>query len=552
MPALTALTPILFLSPDASFFAELHTGKKPQLKNVVKIDFPLIEDGVVQKTHLRDALQELAPKQLHIILSDELFLHHIADFPVKSKETLEEQIANKVGEVFPDQNESMHIVTLDLAKTNKIQTIQISAVTKKNLQNIAEATAEADVSVKMLIPASFVVKAFVSVDPSLFILQTPSALLVTSHYIGVESAERIEGNDLKSLTKSVKKLKDDHSYIQHAYVTAPKADSQKIADALEEIMPTQAVTIPSVEAEEDTPDFFKIIIIGYKDVIENKFPFPEFHLPEVEVSAISEDEEEVDPIEVEDEPVVTASVTTATVTTATVASSEKAELADVFEDEAEDIEEEKVVATKEVKVSAPEPQLEEEEVKVEEKPKAPVKTVEIKDVQSTQRLSSKKQSKGLFSYILLTVGVALVISLIGGGIVISQQALQNSSGEQVSPTDEITPTPMAEAEPTATPTPEVTPIPKDEINILVVNATSIAGYAGETSDTLEEAGYENVTAANAKGEYEDGTFIMVKDEEQTQLIAQIVSDSDLELETLEYSDVEDTQERYDVIIVLNE
>ncbi len=66
---------------------------------------------------------------------------------------------------------------------------------------------------------------------------------------------------------------------------------------------------------------------------------------------------------------------------------------------------------------------------------------------------------------------------------------------------------------------------------------------------LEEDGFEDIDAANAKGEYEEGSYILMA-EENTALIKAIEEATELDLEYSKDISVEDPKEAYDAVIVL--
>lgn len=108
--------------------------------------------------------------------------------------------------------------------------------------------------------------------------------------------------------------------------------------------------------------------------------------------------------------------------------------------------------------------------------------------------------------------------------------------EEVVPTEEPTPTPEPEIE-------------REELSIKVVNATTQAGYAGQVASQVEEAGYGEVSAQNAAGDYEEGFYVLMQEENQA-LVQLLAEDLDLELEFSEGAEVEDAAGDFDAVIVL--
>jgi hypothetical protein len=92
-------------------------------------------------------------------------------------------------------------------------------------------------------------------------------------------------------------------------------------------------------------------------------------------------------------------------------------------------------------------------------------------------------------------------------------------------------------------------IKKDEFKILVVNATSIAGHAGKIKTTLVKDGFKNITASNAKGDYEKFNYLLINEEDKILIeVLNKVLDTKLEIKTDKKT--EDPSNKYDFIIVL--
>jgi hypothetical protein len=150
------------------------------------------------------------------------------------------------------------------------------------------------------------------------------------------------------------------------------------------------------------------------------------------------------------------------------------------------------------------------------------------------------------SVFFLTVGVGVGLGL--GYLTISNKDAATDQPEVIA--EEV---PAAEeGQPEASPTPSPEPeIAKDEIEILIVNATTKAGYAGQIKSLLTADDFENIDAGNAKGDYEEGNYILMK-EENSGLIDLISEATDLEFVYSDEIKTEDIQGNYDAVIVLAE
>jgi hypothetical protein len=169
-------------------------------------------------------------------------------------------------------------------------------------------------------------------------------------------------------------------------------------------------------------------------------------------------------------------------------------------------------------------------------------------------IKNKSGVKNMMKMILITTGVFILTVAIGIGVGL---AILKYSGSDKTPE-----TPVVEVEePVSTPTPTPTPTPeasasatidKKTFSILIVNATTKAGYAGQIGTKLKAADFTKVTGGNAKGEYEDkGNYIYLKKTDAA-LVKELSEASGLTLTEDDSAKTEDAQGQYDAVIVLAE
>ncbi len=145
--------------------------------------------------------------------------------------------------------------------------------------------------------------------------------------------------------------------------------------------------------------------------------------------------------------------------------------------------------------------------------------------------------------------VVTAVITIGIGIGVGLAYLQYSQKTQpVAQKAEEAPAPTTAPSPTPTPLPA---IDRSRMKALVVNATTIAGHAGKVASLLEEAGYGTVKAANAKGEYEPGVYLLASEKMAT-LSAVVNKDTKLTLTLDKNKKTEDPTDTYDIVVVLAE
>lgn len=159
----------------------------------------------------------------------------------------------------------------------------------------------------------------------------------------------------------------------------------------------------------------------------------------------------------------------------------------------------------------------------------------------------------MLKMVFITIAVFFVTIAIGVGVGLGLLKMSDNKTEDT-PATVVTDTAETTETPEATATPEATPEPveinKEELSILVVNATTKAGYAGKIKALVVGAEIEDVDASNANGDYEEGTDYLLMPEENADLQALLEESTGLTFEYSADADVEDSAGDYDAIIVL--
>lgn len=181
-----------------------------------------------------------------------------------------------------------------------------------------------------------------------------------------------------------------------------------------------------------------------------------------------------------------------------------------------------------------------------------IKTDEIIQPKKKDIIKNSSGIGNMLKMVFITLAVFAITVAIGVGAGLTLISMQANKKVEPTPTpiaqDSATPAPSIEPTTTTTASPSAA-INLEEIKVLIVNATTKAGYAGTFKSSLDKAGYGQVSAANAKGEYKEGMFVLMP-EEKADLISQIAKDSELELEFADGYLTEDPQKQYDAVIVL--
>jgi hypothetical protein len=178
-------------------------------------------------------------------------------------------------------------------------------------------------------------------------------------------------------------------------------------------------------------------------------------------------------------------------------------------------------------------------------------------VQSTQPLPTIKNKSGIqnmLKMIFITLAVFCVTVAVGAGVGLAVLKYSGADSAQQEPVVAVvttpTPEPTATPEPTPTASASATKAPTN-LKILVVNATTKAGYAGTFKTKIEQSKLGKVTAANAKGKYESGYLVYMKKEDPA-AIATLEEATGLKTTVDETAKDEDPQGTYDLVLILAE
>ena len=176
----------------------------------------------------------------------------------------------------------------------------------------------------------------------------------------------------------------------------------------------------------------------------------------------------------------------------------------------------------------------------------PIVTIEKKPKKIIKNSSGVNN---MLKMVFITLAVFFITIAIGIGVGLGLLKMSDKS-----PNKEADPVvvmePEATPEATATPEPEAE-IDKEALSILVVNATTKAGYAGKIKALLVDAEITDTTAGNSEGDYESGIDYILMTEENDQLKTLLEDASELSFEFSSEVDVEDPDGDYDAVIVLS-
>jgi hypothetical protein len=585
----------IYLLPDVAYIVELTKSKDDdvlKIRDYLQVNGNFMNDNEILEESIKKLSSRIQPKEYQLVLPDFLFTNTV----VNVEETGEDKILEHVNKnIIPDLNISEKTHELHAFVLNEFKgqaKVQLSALEKTVLKPLESIFPEGgELKIGKVFPLSWTTKSLISLEPSISIIQMGTNLYLAQHYIGVDQANSSGVDDVDKLVESIKTLKGAEPSIQTVYLLANALVEGKLQDGLKGTLPVQQLAVESEDSE--MPSYIKQVIEATAktvDIPDYKVPSFKFDSSSVEEEPKTEEDKKPEEKEEKKDDVVLPPPTE--LGTVAGESDEKPEELKEEEKKPEEPKEEPKVEEekKEEVVEEPKEKLKEEEKKPEEpkeepkveeekkdepekKKEEPVEEVDLRQFMSEEASGDKKdedkkeepkiEDKGQIkgkkvikndagvNSMVKMVFVALVSFFItvgiGLGIGLGFLSFTNnqSTDDQQTQVSETAPSP----EPTVEPTLE--PVNREEYSVLIVNATTRAGYAGEVAADLKEAGFTDVEAANAKGDYDEGNFILISEENEA-LTTTLDSDTGLSFKYLEDKEVEDPSEEYDFVVVLAE
>ncbi len=599
---------LLYILPDLTYIAELLPGKKEHtysIQSFKQINGKFLDENELISANIQKLFTKIDKEEYHLILPDFLFTNTIVNVRDDSESGAIAHVKNELLPNLDISNETHEIEITVLTSFKGNSKVQISAIEKAVLAPIRVASEKSKTVIKAVSPLSWAIKSIVSLEPSITVLQIGENLFSSQHYIGIDQTNNFPVEELSSIVETIKTLKGAEPSIQTIYLASSSLIEEKLKEELGGTLPIQQLATFKDE-DSKMPSYVKYIIEScMKTLSISDFPVPKFKLGKAtkeEENLFSSENEVKNEDKKQDTSINTAQTKLpepSKVPNAVI--SAKAE--DVITmpkeiKEKEEVETEKVEADTKIvnkdekeddkvngedKESALGQKTKPESNEVKSQPNEAIivtkdeidlgqfagkevsendddtsKTEEAKveneKVPASQetRITKKviKNSSGvnnMLKMVFITLAVFFITIAIGIGVGLGLLKISDKSASEEVATVVVS-EPESTPEPTATPEP-VVEINKDEVSILVVNATTKAGYAGKIKTVLVEE-IKNVIAGNAEGTYEEGTDYVLMLEENEQLKMLLEEVTDLKFEFASGIETEDPDGDYDAVIVL--
>ncbi len=589
-------TRLLYVLADLAYIAKLIPGKKAHdfvLSDFRQINGEFLDENVLLEPNLIKLFSKLEAGSYKLILPDFLFTSTIINIELDSEEAVKEHLKNKLLPELGINDQDYYLDTTVLSNYKGSFKVQLTALEKFVVAPLTKILAEhKDVKIDAISPLSWTSKSIISLEPSVAILQMGNHLFLAEHYIGVDQCYAVEVSEAENFTETVKTLKGAESSLQTVYLLTNSLVDDALKEKLKETLPVQQLADLASEGGNMPSYVRQIIEAGAKTFSIPEFLLPQFILDQTYQAKSGKVAKEEDLSNLV-KPAVVGEIISPT--PISIKADEKIEVAVESLDEEEDsLKEETKPEAEEVKIEEkpelkPEPKLIEVKTTEIKETKMPEKTEEkevdfsqfanlaldpsvfnkskqspteekpVEDRKGDMRLTDlpekkiiKNQNDGSSVTKMIFIGLLSFIVTIALGVGIGLAYLQwtNRSGN-AKPVVEVEPSTVPVAVATATPAPLPT-INKDDYKLLVVNATTKAGYASTIVAKVKEGGFKDVAAKNAKGIYEAGDYLLVKEDSPSNqaLLKELEKATSLTLTLKADIEKEDTSSSSSAVIVL--
>jgi len=585
-------TRLLYILSDLAYIAKLIPGKKAHdfvLSDFRQINGEFLDENNLLESNLIKLFSKLETGSYKLVLPDFLFTSTIVNLELESEEAVKEHLKNKLLPELNINGEDYYLDTTVLSNYKGAFKVQLTALEKSVVAPLSKILENhKDIKIESISPLSWTSKSIISLEPSVAILQMGNHLFLAEHYIGVDQCYSVEVAEGENFAETVKTLKGVEPSLQTVYLLTNSLVDDAIKDKLKETLPVQQLADLASENESMPSYVRQIIEAGAKT-----FSIPEFLLPQFNLDknyqarniSLDQKKETEDALEDDFENMVKPVVVGEAVlpAPATISSASAVEVA------VENLDEEPIATAEKVETSNEAVKIKEttsEKVDMTEK-QTPVEekeidfsqfanlaldpsvfdknqvSTEIKQADKTDKKSNetskvqekqviKNQNDGSSVVKMLLIGFLSFVVTIALGVGIGLAYLQWTNHKADNK-------PVVEIEPSVTPESTPTPTPAIEINkadykILVVNATTKAGYASTIANKVKEAKFEDVSAKNAKGIYETGDYLLVKEDSASNsaLLKELETATSLTLSLKTDIEDEDSAGTYDAVLVLGQ
>lgn len=272
---------LLYVFPEMAFTAKVAETPKEDYYFVQafhQINGDFMKDENLLFENLKKLFERIEEGTYTLVLPDFLFTDTIVNVPeiedLKIAEHLRDQLLPRI-EVSTFSHDTRTSILLQRKDNSKVQ---LSAFEKELIATIKLAIGNKEIKIDEIVPLSWILKAAVSLEPSLTIAQMGERLYLAEHYIGINQTVNAKLTDLEVIAETVKTLKGADPNLQTAYLLTSGLVEERLKKILLKTLPVQQLTEQN-EEEAKVPSYLRQIIeVGARTLSLTDFPVPRFDL----------------------------------------------------------------------------------------------------------------------------------------------------------------------------------------------------------------------------------------------------------------------------------
>lgn len=285
---------LIYILTDLAYVVELLPDKKPHnytIQSFKQINGQLIDGNKLLTSNLKKLISKIDNGEYHFVLPDQVFTNTIVNLKEPSETKVKAQLKD---DILPDlgiKADSHLIQTFILAEHKGTYKVQISTVQKSLLSPLREALEGSDVTAQGVYPLSWTLKALISLEPSISLVQLGENLYLAKHYIGVDQPVMAAVDNTDRVVEAVKTFKGAEPSIQSLYLLSNELVEKKLKEALSDVLPIQQLAEVD-EEETKVPSYVKqTVTASLKTISIEDFAIPNFELKGVKAGSSSAEPE---------------------------------------------------------------------------------------------------------------------------------------------------------------------------------------------------------------------------------------------------------------------
>lgn len=261
MSADASSTNLAFLLPSVAYLLELVPAKGTtnfQVQNVREIRGSFCSDGVWQGENVKKLASKLEAAQYTVALPDTVFQQFVFEVEAGSESEAHKKALRHMREAY-EIDDAVTFCHLFLLSTHRGKyTFQLVSLPQKSARLFYDAFSAQSEHIKAITPLSWLMKAFVSLEPSLTLAQVGQDVSVARHYIGIDRTFSGATTQPTALAEYLKKQKAEDAQLQTLYLVADDETERMVKKELNKVIPIQQL-IADDEAVEGLPASVKFL-----------------------------------------------------------------------------------------------------------------------------------------------------------------------------------------------------------------------------------------------------------------------------------------------------